>query len=148
MTRKNVEIVQAVAEAFARRDHERPFDFYDPNIEWADPDIELVRVDGPAPGSWRGSAAIADGTREMLSAWDEFRLIADEYHELEGDRVLVLDHFTARGKRSGFDAGKLGATGANLFHIAGGKVTRIVTYYHQRAFSDLGLVAETESGSS
>lgn len=106
---------------------------------WADSDIEFVRVDGPAPGSWK-SAAIAAGIREMLSAWDDFRLTADEYHELDDSRVLVLARATGRGKRSGVDAAQLRPSAANLFHIANGKVTRVVTYYdRERALTELGV---------
>jgi ketosteroid isomerase-like protein len=127
-----VELVRSIFAAWERGDFS--------SSEWADPDIEFVRIDGPAPGRWKGSAEIAGGIREMLSAWKEFRLIADEYHELDGNRVLVLDHVIARGKRSGVDASHLRANAANLFHIAGEKVTRIVTYYdRQRALAELGV---------
>jgi ketosteroid isomerase-like protein len=34
MSHENVEIVRELLEAFARRDHERPFEFYDADIEW------------------------------------------------------------------------------------------------------------------
>lgn len=106
---------------------------------WADPEIEFVRVDGPAPGRWKGSTEAAAGVREMLSAWEDFRLVADEFRELDGDRVLVLASGTARGKRSGIE---LRASATNLFHIANGKVTRAVTYYDRdRALTDLGLIA-------
>ena len=76
MSSANVELVRSIFAAWERGDFSAG--------DWAAPDIELVRVDGPAPGNWRGSAEIAGGVREMLSAWDEFRLIADQYHELEG----------------------------------------------------------------
>jgi ketosteroid isomerase-like protein len=50
--------------------------------------------------------------------------------------VLALASGTARGKRSGVE---LSAEAANLFHIAGGKVTRVVTYYdRERALADAG----------
>jgi ketosteroid isomerase-like protein len=113
---------------------------------WAGEDIEFVRVDGPAPGRWRGSTEIAAGIREMLSAWEDFRLTADEFFELDGNRVLVLTRVSARGKRSGVDAGQLRAMAANLFHIASGEVTRVVTYYdRERALADLGLDPEADS---
>jgi hypothetical protein len=39
------------------------------------------------------------------------------------------------------------ANGANLFHISGGKVTRLVIYWHrEQALADLGL--SSEAGSS
>jgi hypothetical protein len=38
------------------------------SAEWADPEIEVVFTDGPAPGSWRGLAGMAEGWRDWLSA--------------------------------------------------------------------------------
>jgi ketosteroid isomerase-like protein len=34
MSQENVEVVRSLAEAFQQRDHERVFQFYDPDIEW------------------------------------------------------------------------------------------------------------------
>jgi ketosteroid isomerase-like protein len=34
MSEENVAIVRELLEGFSRRDHERAFDFYDPEIEW------------------------------------------------------------------------------------------------------------------
>jgi ketosteroid isomerase-like protein len=131
MASANVELVRSINADWERGDFSA--------AQWADPEIEFVRVDGPAPGSWRGSAEIAAAVREMLSAWEDFRLAAAEYRELDGDRVLALAGGTARGKRSGVE---LRASAANLFHIVNGKVTRVVTYYDRdRALADVGLVA-------
>jgi hypothetical protein len=33
---------------------------------------------------------MAQGTRDFLSAWEEFRFEAEEYRELDDERVLVL----------------------------------------------------------
>lgn len=108
--------------------------------DFADADLEFVRADGPAPGSWRGFANIARAMREALSAWDEFRLKAEGYRELDGERVLVFVTVSGRGKRSGIDASLLGANAAEVFHLRDGKVTRIITYYDRsRALADLGL---------
>jgi hypothetical protein len=110
------------------------------NDTWAAPSIEFERADGPAPGIWRGKGRIAAGIREMLSAWEDFRLNADEYREVDDKRVLVLDHMTGRGKRSQMDSAHLGGRAANLFQVEHGKVTRVVTYYSRdRALADLGL---------
>jgi len=110
------------------------------NDAWADPAVTLARVDGPAPGTWLGKDEVAAGIHEMLSAWEDFRVIADDYREVDEDRVLVLGHFTGRGKRSQMDSAQLTTTAANLFHLKGGQVTRVVTYYDRdRALADLGL---------
>ena len=86
---------------------------------------------------------MAEGWRDFLSAWEEFRIEVDEYRELDAERVLVLVHFTARGKTSGLERGQMRAKGAELFHIRGGKVTRAVAYWDRgRALADLGRTPE------
>ena len=62
------------------------------SVDWADPRIELVFVDGPSPGTWTGVTAMTDGWRGWLSAWDEWRSEPDEFRELDDARILVLDH--------------------------------------------------------
>src|SRR6476620_5091962 len=85
------------------------------SMGWADPEMEYVVPDGPAPGRWRGMAEIAHTTHDILSAWDDFRFVADEYHELDRERVLVLDHNSGRGKASGMAIDDTRAAGAQLF---------------------------------
>jgi ketosteroid isomerase-like protein len=110
--------------------------------EWADPDIEWVLVEGPSPDSWKGRAETTEGFRDWTSAWEEFCVEADEYRELDDERVLVLTRARARGKTSGLELAQISSRGAQLFHLRGGKVTRLVVYFDsQRALSDLGLEA-------
>jgi ketosteroid isomerase-like protein len=108
--------------------------------EWADPEIEWIVADGPTAGRWTGVAGMEESIRGMLTAWDDLRAYADEYREIDDERVLVLTHRTGRGRRSGLEIGELNTRGASVYHLRGGKVTRIVTYYERdRALADLGL---------
>jgi hypothetical protein len=50
--------------------------------------------------------------REYLSTRRKARLEAEEYRELDDDRVLVLNREYGREKTSGLDTSNLGATGA------------------------------------
>jgi ketosteroid isomerase-like protein len=112
--------------------------------EWADPEIEFVLADGPAPDSTRGLAGMATSIREVLSVWEDVRIVADEYRELDDERVLVLAHRSGRGKGSGVQLGGLLTKGLFLFHIRGGKVTRLVFYWdRERGLADLGLAPHT-----
>ena len=132
MSQENVETVRSIFAAWARGDYH--------SAGWAHPRIELVAHDGPAPGSWTGVAAVAEAWRETLSAFEALRTVADEYRVLDDERVLVLMHFSGRGKTSGLEVGEIHTKGANLFQLEGGKVTRLVLWWDRdRALSDLGL---------
>jgi ketosteroid isomerase-like protein len=134
----NLEFVRSLYAAFERGDWT--------SAEWAHPDIETVIADGPDPGSWTGIAAMAEGWRSFLSAWEEFRVEAEEYRELDEERVLVLIRKGGRGKASGLELEQMPPRQAHLLHIHDGKVTRQVFYFErERALTDLGL--DPEAGS-
>jgi ketosteroid isomerase-like protein len=134
MTSANLDLVRSIVVAWERGDFS--------STEWAHPEIECVIRDGPAPGSWRGFAGMAQGWRDWLKAWEDWRVEAEEYRELDNERVLVLAHRSGRGKMSGLEIGQMGQ-GASLFHVRGGKVTRIVNYFdRERALADLGLTPD------
>jgi ketosteroid isomerase-like protein len=141
MASANLELVQSIYAAWERGDFG--------SAEWAHPEIELVTDDGPAPGAWKGVAAMAEGWRDFLSTWEEYRVEVEEYRELDEERVLVLMLHCGRGKTSGLEVGQMGTkrAGANLLHVREGRVTRIVLYWaREHALADLGLAPE--SGSS
>ena len=141
MASANLELVRSIFAAWERGDYS--------SAEWAHPAIEYRHADGPAPGSWTGPAGMAEPFRDFLSAWEEWRVVADEFRELDGERVLVLSHYSARGKASGLEVGQIWNLGASLFHISGGKVTRLVNYFdRERALAELGLPPETSGDPS
>jgi ketosteroid isomerase-like protein len=134
----NLDLVRSIYAAWERGDFSK--------TEWADPAIEYVAPDGPSPGRWEGLAGMAKGWRDFMDAWEDVRAEAEEYRELDGERVLVLIRQHGRGKLSGLDLGQMWSKGANLFHVRGGKVTRLVQYYdRERALADLGLPPEAGS---
>jgi len=117
------------------------------SVDWAHPQIEYAIVDEPGSQVGWGVAAMTRTWREFLTAWDEYRVEAHEYRELDEERVLVALRAQGRGKASGLD---IGATGggrgsANVFHVRGGKVTRLVSYFDRdRALADVGLAPERD----
>jgi ketosteroid isomerase-like protein len=89
---------------------------------------------------------MAEGARGLANAWEDVRVEADEYRELDAERVLVLVHVGGRGKTSGLELGQMRTKAAALYHVRAGKVTRIVAYWDRdRAFADLGLAPEAGS---
>jgi ketosteroid isomerase-like protein len=140
MPSPNLDLVRSICEAWVRGDWS--------SVEWAHPEIEYVVVDLPSPGTWTGVAGIAEYWRDFLSAWEDYRIEAEEYRELDDGRVLVLAHARGRGKASGLEASVFTTTkgGATLFHLRDGRVTRLVNYWdRERAFADLGLAPEGNS---
>ncbi len=136
----NVDLLRLIYSGWGRGDFS--------SAEWAHPEIELVNDDGPAPGTWRGVAAMAEAFRDFLSAWEDYRVEVEEYRELDGERVLVLMLHCGRGKTSGLEVGQMGTkrAGANLFHLRDGRVTKLILYWDRdNAFADLGLASETGS---
>jgi ketosteroid isomerase-like protein len=134
----NVDLVQSLFAAWERGDYS--------SVEWAHPDIEWVRADGFSPGSWSGLDGMVAGWRGWLNAWEDFRMKAQEYRELDPERILVLVQYSGRGKTSGLDLGKMEAKGAALFHVRDRKVATFALYLDRaRALADLGLASETEA---
>jgi ketosteroid isomerase-like protein len=141
MASAKMDLVRSLYAAWGRGDFS--------SVEWAHPEIEFVIADGPSPGSWAGLAGMADGWRDFLIGWEDFRGKAEEYRELDGERVFVLTYFSARGEKSGLEVGQIWTKGAHLFHVRDGKVTRLVQYLdRERALADLGLSPHGRSASS
>ena len=104
---------------------------------WADPAIEIVVVGGPEPSSHVGLDDATPPIEAFLNLWDDYRVEAESYRELDDERVLVLTWQNARGKTSGVQIRQQRAT---LFHIRDGRIIRRVSYWdRESAFADLGL---------
>ena len=132
MSSPSLELVRSISAAHERGDFS--------SAEWAHPEIEFVIVGGPQPISRMGVAGMAESWQEWVSAWEDYRVQADEYRELDAERVLVLTRSSAHGKVAGQVIGQMRAKGAVLYHVRAGKVTRLVYYWERDlAFADLGL---------
>jgi ketosteroid isomerase-like protein len=138
MSSANVELVRSIYAAWERGDFT--------SAAWAHPQIEFVIADGPSPGRWKGLAETAEGFRSNLIGWNDYRTEAEEYRELDDERVLVLTRGTAGGKAGGRVVGQMRAKGAALYHVSAGKVTRLVYYWNRdRAFADLEPAPEPDA---
>ncbi len=89
---ENLDLVRSIFVAWERGDFSE--------TDWADPEIKHVFADGPNPGSFTG---MAEGWREFLGAWESYSVVADEYRDLDDERVLVFHHRrrTRKGQRNG-----------------------------------------------
>jgi ketosteroid isomerase-like protein len=138
MSSAHLDLVRSIFSAWERGDYG--------SVEWAHPEIEFVIADGPTAGQWNGLAGMEEGFRDFLSAWEEHRAGAEEFREVDDERVLVLVRVIARGKASGLELGQMRAKGASLFQFREGKVTRLVCYFdRKRALADLGPAPHRDS---
>jgi ketosteroid isomerase-like protein len=132
MSSANLDLVRSICAPWAWGDWS--------SVDWVDPEIEFVVGDGPTPGRWTGLTGLIEGFREVLSAYDDYRTVAEEFCELQDGRVLKFHRYSGRGKTSGMEIGQMAAKGADLFEIRDGKVTRLVIYFdREHALADLGL---------
>jgi hypothetical protein len=135
----NLDLVRLIYSDWERGDFSR--------VDWAHPEIVVTWADGPNPGTFTGLAGMAKGMREVVSAWEEWRVEGKQYCELDHERVLVVYRASVRGKASAVDLGQIQALGASLFHIRTGEVTKLIIYWDRdRALADLGLEADECQG--
>ena len=100
---------------------------------------------GSCPEVWTGLAELKSGFRDWLAVWEGARYEATAFRELDPDSVLVLARYRGRGKTSGLEMEQLGQL-ASVFHLQGGKVTRLIVYLKaENALAELGLAPEGDS---
>jgi ketosteroid isomerase-like protein len=119
---ENLDLVRSIYAAWERGDYN--------SVEWAHPEIEYVilRAAGLPSVNAKGLTEMRDAARANIEVWAQLRIAAEEYREVDSERVLVLDEVRGRGKRSGLMIGQFGDGSAHLFHVRGGVVTRLVVY--------------------
>ena len=133
MSEANVDLVRSIYDAWEAGDFSRAG-------EWAHPEIECASFGGPLAGGFTGTAAIEDGWRVLIETLDDVKPQAEEYRDIDEERVLVLSCLRGREKDSGENVEQLRA---NLFRIRDGRVVRLIFYWNRgRAYADLGLLPD------
>src|ERR1700736_6416350 len=117
---ENLDLVRSIYAAWEHGDYS--------SVEWAHPEIDYVilRAAGLPSVNAKGLTEMRDAARANIEVWAQLRIAAEEYREVDSERVLVLDDVTGRGKRSGLEIRPLGESGAHLFHVRDGMVTRLL----------------------
>jgi ketosteroid isomerase-like protein len=117
----NLKAVKEAYAAFVRGDIEAVLDACAEDVEW-----EAAGTDAmPHAGLFRGKDGVADFFR-ILSDTEEVQFLQTEAFFTQGERVLVLGHYSARVKATGHTAH------ADFVHslvMRGGKVVKYRQYY-------------------
>jgi hypothetical protein len=134
----NLDLVRSIYADWERGDFRR--------VDWADPEIEYVVAGWLFPVHAKGLTEMAASVREVFSEMADWHDLAEEYRELDGSRVLVLNRLSGRGRGSGVSLTQTPRHTARVFEIHNGKVTRMSVYFDRdRALADLGLAPEGDA---
>jgi ketosteroid isomerase-like protein len=138
MSEENVEIVRDLAEAFQRRDHERVFEHYDPDIEWDG--SRLTEAIPDVAGVYRGHDGVRAYWRRWLSAWKDLQFEVQDILDRGDEVVLLVRNQRQWGRHSGI-ATEFPPYGM-VFTIRGGKVLRFRAYPDQKEALQAAGLAE------
>jgi ketosteroid isomerase-like protein len=119
MSQENVQVVQAMWEAFSRDGPRGGLAFCDPDIEWDGTNLPDGKVA-------RGHQAVLDHIARWAEMWDDWRPQPERFIDAGGDRVVLIFRETGRSK-SGLNINELHA---ELYEVRGGKVV------YRKGFSD------------
>jgi ketosteroid isomerase-like protein len=130
VSEENVEIAKEVVDAFNRRDVEDFFALTVSDFKW------FPAMAGTIEGGYRGRDGIERYLVDIGDAWEEYRVLAEEFRDL-GDHVVMLGRIEGRGR--GSHAWVDSPTGT-IFEFANGKMSRLRTYLdHAEALKAVGL---------
>jgi ketosteroid isomerase-like protein len=125
MSSANVELVRKIYDAWARGDYATGYAF--------DPHVVYLRAQEEGgvglAGEWRGKEEMRSAMTEFLDSWEDLTVDAEHFHE-DGERVLVLNRYRGRGRRSGLEVDH---QGGDLFTLRDGRVVRWESYWDRAA---------------
>jgi ketosteroid isomerase-like protein len=134
MSQANVEVVQAVLEAWQRDDFEAFLSAADPTIEWH---TVLERLVEGSESFYRGHEGIRRLWHFYRTELEHFEVEAQELRDVGDDRVVLLGKFRWRGLKSGIESeSPLGA----VITVRRGKMIESIDYLsHEQALKAVGL---------
>jgi len=131
MSRENVEVVQALFDAFSRRDVETASRLVDTESE-----VRPGLVGGPEGVTYRGPAGLERWWADIDAAWADFHIEPEEVRDLDSE-VLVLGRAVARGRASGI---ALDSPAGWVARVVDGKLRLFRSFNsHEEALEAVGL---------
>ena len=130
MAESNIEIVQALYDAWAREEFPGPVDLLDPEIEYVNPEGAVE------PGTSHGVVDFSRAVAKVFEGWATWQMEPEQF-ESAADRVAVVVRYRAVGRSSGVEvAGRESA----LWTLRNGRVVRYAWFHDpQDALKALGL---------
>ena len=117
MSEENVEVVQAMWEAFMQGDSERALAAFDPEVEWDGTNLPDGRVA-------RGIGEVIDHLSRWAASWQDWSLDVERFIDAGEDVVVVI--FRERGRsQSGLE---MDERHAELYTLSRGKIVRRIGF--------------------
>jgi hypothetical protein len=88
MSQENVDLVRSTLAAWEQGDFSK--------AEWADPEIGHAMIGGLDTGTATGTPGMAQAWGSWLRAWGNLHVDAEEYRDVDADRVLFRPHHARR----------------------------------------------------
>jgi ketosteroid isomerase-like protein len=130
MSQAHVEAAKRAIDAFNRRDVERFFTLAASDFEW------FPAMAGTVESGYRGRDGIEKYLADIDDTWEEYRVRADEFRDLD-DRVVMLGRIEGRGRGS---RAWIDSPTGTIFEFLNGKMLRVRTYLdHGEALRAAGL---------
>ena len=136
MSQENVEIVQAIYDAVARRDTETVLGLYDPEVEWDFSRSPFKNVTGSA--RYQGHDGLRQWWREWGEMWTEYEDRLDGLSEA-GAHVISSIHSRGRGRASGAD---VEWAQYGVWTLRGGRVVRVEWFASRVEALEAAVLAE------
>lgn len=130
MTERNVEIVRAVHDAWARKEFPGPRDLLDPEIEYVNPDGAIE------PGTRGGADEFSRAIAKVFDGWAIWETEPERFESVR-DRVAVVVRYRAVGRSSGVE---MSGRESALWTLRSGRVVRYAWFHDpQDALKAIGL---------
>ncbi|HMD51840.1 MAG TPA: nuclear transport factor 2 family protein [Solirubrobacteraceae bacterium] len=131
MSQQNVEVAKLVIDAFNRRDVEGFIALVASDFEWFPAMAGTVKGRG-----YRGRDGIEKYLVEIGDAWEEYRVLVEEFRDLD-DRVVMLGRIEGRGRGS---RAWIDSPTGTIFVFCNGKTSSVRTFLdHGEALRAAGL---------
>jgi ketosteroid isomerase-like protein len=132
MSREQIDAIKRGFEAWNRRDLEVALSGMHPDVEWRIPDAGLDVED-----SYRGPEGVRAFWELFWDAWEQVSLDAEQFFEVDQDRLLVFVRFRGKGRESGAEIER---PVAHIYEFAEGKIVGFDFYWgREEALGAVGL---------
>ena len=118
---ENVEIVRRILEDWGRGDFAGPVRLFDPDVAF-----ETFMPDADENVVARGADELKAFTRDWLAQWSDYRIVAEDVHEVDDQTVFASVRQRAAGRHSGAEVDSLGFS---VWTLRDRKVVRLSLHY-------------------